>query len=526
MNTFKLHVEEGEQAGEDFALREGDNLLGRSREAQIRLRSADVSSLHARLLVQGQDVVIANISQYGTWVGERKLQGSESAHLKAGQLVRAGKNALRLQQDAPMPAESATGMQTVAPSLEKTVAVSQASVTSQTIVTRELRPASAKTTVGADKTVSVQADLSTTAAEDKDYEQIMRLKAEAADLQETGGEPSGDETHVQETGFAPPEEVERRLVAERKKGRQRLVLILGASILALTLLFLFVPRRMHEGKLEFDESYEIGEVPAPHGGYKILYPKNGTSVVQPSADGVVISTLLGHKHDVRLVITLQESFSDNWATQDGETSLQEWMKNHTDQTFGLAHGKFEGQQNGIWVWSVPYTRTNSEPVVGEARVFCHGRFLEAISAEVPASDQGRAEDMYRGCTYFEFPPGFETSYWAGQSLKAKQDAALLFSQIGQDLRREAPLTWAAIAKELMQVLSQSVAEKRPADEEQALRLLANLRQQQAQWYNSQRLLVINAELAANAKAVAAVAQRCQAVFCDQTDNRYFEVRKW
>ena len=278
--------------------------------------------------------------------------------------------------------------------------------------------------------------------------------------------------------------------------------------------------------LSSDESYGIGETNAQPGSFKVLYPSNETSQVQPTTDGLVISTQLGRKRDVRLVITLQESVSDKWATQDSETSVKEWMNSHPELAFfGAPRGKFQGQQNGIWVWSVSYSRNNSE-VVGEASVFFHGRRLEAISAEVPAIDQGRAEDMYKGCNYFEFPLDFEESCWMGQVITGHVVSATLFSQIGQDLGREAPLTWAAIEKQLRVALSQSVAENNPADEEQAMRLLVNLRQQQARWFNSQHLLVINAGRTGDAKTVAEVAQGCQAVFSDQTDSRYYEVRKW
>ena len=56
---------------------------------------------------------------------------------------------------------------------------------------------------------------------------------------------------MQKTVFAPKEELERRLVEERNKSRQRLALNVGASILALVLLFFFLPKPVHEGKLEF-----------------------------------------------------------------------------------------------------------------------------------------------------------------------------------------------------------------------------------------------------------------------------------
>jgi hypothetical protein len=155
-----------------------------------------------------------------------------------------------------------------------------------------------------------------------------------------------------------------------------------------------------------------------------------------------------------------------------------------------------------------------------------GSRLEAISAEVPEEDQGRAENMFKGCTYFELQQSFEDSCWTGQQSTNRVTPSAIFSQAEVDLRRDAPLTWAAIARQLQLVLSQSVADNLPADEDQALRLLVDLRQQQANWFNSQNLLLMNAESARDAKTQAEIAHRCQAVFSDPSDNRYFEVRKW
>ena len=180
----------------------------------------------------------------------------------------------------------------------------------------------------------------------------------------------------------------------------------------------------------------------------------------------------------------------------------------------------------MWVFSLPYTRTGTEMAVGEARVFFHGRRLEAILSEVPSADQGRAENMFEGCTYFELPSEFEFSNWAGEALPAKLNSPAVFAQINDDLGREAPLTWASIAQQLRQILSQSVTDQRNDVEQQAEQLLVNLRQQQALWYNSQRLLYMSTRSSGDPRALAQVVQRAQAVFSDQSDNRYFEVRKW
>ena len=41
MNTFKLQIETGEQTGAEFILREGDNIIGRSRSVEVQLTAAE-----------------------------------------------------------------------------------------------------------------------------------------------------------------------------------------------------------------------------------------------------------------------------------------------------------------------------------------------------------------------------------------------------------------------------------------------------------------------------------------------------
>ncbi len=501
MKSFKLQVESGEQTGVEFVLREGENILGRSRSVEIQLTAADVSSRHARITVKGDAVSVVNLSQYGTSIGEQKISGGEPVALALGQLIRVGKNNLRLLE---------LSIEPVVP-----VAV-EADNTATGVAGKTVLDALSR-----DNTL-------TGVAATSDFDQTMRAKAQSADLSDPDDDDSAsvDKTFAQKTVFAPKEELERRLAEEHAKIRRRNFAFLGGGILLLVLLFTFWPKSVPEGKIEFDSTYDVGEIPAPLGGFKLLYPKNSTSKVQTVADGAVVSTAVGHKRDVPLTIRLQESANDKWATQDSAASLREWMNSHPELTFGLPRGKFEGDQNGIWVFSLPYTRTGNEMAVGEVRVFFHGRRLEAIFAEVAAADQGRAENMFKGCNYFEFTPEFEAGNWAGMAIAVKLNSPAVFSQISDDLGREAPLTWASIALQLRQILSQSVLENRADMEEQAVRLLVNLRQQQTRWYNSQRLLYLNTQRSGDARTLAQVVQRGQAVFSDQSDNRYFEVRKW
>jgi hypothetical protein len=518
MKTFKLQVETGEQAGAEFVLREGDNVLGRSRSVEIQLTAADVSSRHARITVTDGAASVVNLSQYGTSVGEQKISGSEPMPLEPGQLVRVGKNTLRLLETAAAsepvvnPGET---VEPVAPKISPPPAAAEVDNSATGVAGKTVleEPAPDNTLTGA--------------AISKDFDQTMRAKAESADLSDpdADGESSG-KTSAAKTVFAPREELERRIAEEHAKIRRRNFIFLGGGILLLVLLFTFWPKSVPEGKIEFDSTYDVGEIPAPLGGFKLLYPKNSTSKSQTVADGAVVSTYVGRKRDVPLTIRLQESANNKWATQDNDASLREWMNSHPELTFGLPHGKFEGDQNGIWVFSLPYTRNGNEMAVGEVRVFFHGRRLEAIFAEVPSADQGRAENMVKGYNYFEFTPEFEAGNWAGLAVSGKVNVPAVFAQINDDLGREAPLTWASIASQLRQILSQSVLENRADFEEQAVRSLVNLRQQQTRWYSSQKLLYLNSQHSGDPRNLAQVIQRAQAVFSDQSDNRYFEARKW
>jgi hypothetical protein len=520
MKAFKLQVESGEQTSVEFVLREGENILGRSRSVEIQLTAADVSSRHARITVKDGAVSVVNLSQYGTSIGEQKIPGGEPVALALGQLIRVGKNNLRLLEVAAVPENPANVGDTVEPVAPKNISNAPVVVEADNTATGV-----------AGKTVLdelARDNTLTGVAAASDFDQTMRAKAKSADLSdpEDDDSASADKTFAQKTVFAPKEELERRLAEEHAKIRRRNFAFLGGGILLLVLLFMFWPKSVPEGKIEFDSTYDVGEVPAPLGGFKLLYPKNATSKVQTVADGAIVSTAVGRKRDVPLKIRLQESANDKWATQNSDASLREWMNSHPELTFGLPRGKFEGDQNGIWVFSLPYTRTGNEMAVGEVRVFFHGRRLAAIFAEVAAADQGRAENMFKGCNYFEFTPEFEAGNWAGMAITVKLNSPAVFSQINDDLGREAPLTWASIALQLRQILSQSVLENRADLEEQALRSLVNLRQQQTRWYNSQRLLYLNTQRSGDARALAQVVQRGQAVFSDQSDNRYFEVRKW
>jgi len=81
-------------------LREGENIVGRDLEAQVRIESAGVSRRHARIDVTGTLATIEDLgSKNGTFVGDERVIGTAPLH--DGDLVRFGSAAmaLRAQRD-------------------------------------------------------------------------------------------------------------------------------------------------------------------------------------------------------------------------------------------------------------------------------------------------------------------------------------------------------------------------------------------------------------------------------------------
>jgi hypothetical protein len=233
---------------------------------------------------------------------------------------------------------------------------------------------------------------------------------------------------------------------------------------------------------------------------------------------------LGRKRDVPLSITLSEDTSDRWALQDGSNTVEEWIKSNPDKMCNRPGSRFVGTQNGVRFWEVSYKKRDW---AGRASLFCDGRRFATLCAEIPTADQTRAENfLYYSDRYLEFPREFEQSHWEGCVPSTDIPAATLLSQIRDDLHREAPSTWMMVERQLRIALSKAVAEKRPAEEKDALDLLRMLRNKEALWFNSQQLQAVNAIRLQDKQRLRTLAQRCQAVFSDLNDRRYYEVRTW
>ena len=513
MTMFKFCVEEGEQRGSVFALREGENLLGRSHKAQIRLRAPDVSGEHAQITVQGQAVTLRNLSSQGTWVEGERLKGAGETPLRAGQKIRVGKHTvLRLSEE---------GEESAALPARATEQETSGSATTPFQPTRStLAP---ETTA---EPVSITARNTPTGIP-TDFESLMREKVQLTHWDDSTGEPDEDKTHVQKTRVADPAEIDRLTQQELWRQRRRITLILGPILAGLVALIVFWPSATPPKPLEWDQSYVDGTLEmSTNAGYRLVFPQIEKTKVKPDGNGAIFLPL-GPKRDVMLTILTQEDIADRWALQETERTMQEWIRSNPDYNCGPPVSWFGGKQNGVRIWSASYTRTNpkGEKFAGRVNLWCSGGQRVVQKVELAQAQMGRAE-QFLYYLYFEFPEKFEEEHWEGQAPSPGISLDLLLTQSRADLQREAPLTWANVGKQLRRLLVQAVADHRSETGEEALKLLAKLRGHERLWYSGQSLQMTNASSFRDDKLIKEIAQRCQAVFSDPADRRYSEVRKW
>ncbi len=87
----------GEQKGEDFRIREGQNILGSGAEAEIAVRDATVSAKHASIRYKDQKFFITDLdSTNGTYLNERP-EAVAREELKDNDIIRVGSVSLKFK---------------------------------------------------------------------------------------------------------------------------------------------------------------------------------------------------------------------------------------------------------------------------------------------------------------------------------------------------------------------------------------------------------------------------------------------
>ena len=96
--SFLLKITAGKDAGSEFTLHSGKNMVGRSRSSDVRVFNEDVSGKHFSIEISDGVATLQNISGYGTRVDGVLVH--QTIELRSGQVIEAGKS-LKFIFEAP-----------------------------------------------------------------------------------------------------------------------------------------------------------------------------------------------------------------------------------------------------------------------------------------------------------------------------------------------------------------------------------------------------------------------------------------
>ncbi len=123
---YLLKIEFGDQAGEELVIEEGEAVIGRLPTVDFVIRDSHVSRRHIRLVRTGDEVVVENLSRFGTLLDGRLLNRPEI--LVSGQRLEVPRAATMLfQQEAGAGDKAPVGEQEADFYEEKTIVIDMAS---------------------------------------------------------------------------------------------------------------------------------------------------------------------------------------------------------------------------------------------------------------------------------------------------------------------------------------------------------------------------------------------------------------
>ena len=565
---FRIKVETADGSVQVFDLKDGDNVVGRSRSSDIAIAAPDISRGHFKIVVSTDGAVAENLSQFGSLLDGVPIEAP--APLSSGQKIQIGRGttitfeAIEAEESpasveavsaepVSMPTSGPAG--TGAPTPEPKAPAPPDDVAE--LAEADAPPPTGAEVTGAEVTGAEVTGAAVTGAgassaapavvDDTGFDAPPDMTMGAPSLagDETGFSAVEEEdgaTRAMRTRVASPEEIDFLRLAEQKRIRQRMMMIVGGAIAIVVLAIVFRPKPLPpEDVIKWPSDSKdrpLEElVPSPSGGWK----EGGFDIVVPAtrgwkqtatANGFVVDTRIGRKLDVPMRIILEEERDKRilgmTLEQAAEDAIQRLSNSEGRWNFEKLSPAtyFYGKDNGIPFRYASYEREEKENSwFGVVNVFVHGQRRFTVRKEVRSSERLRAENMVYS-SLVEPSPELVSSYWQGNQDIPAGSAQEMLVRIRQEMRRMAPATWAELQDLLMAVLTQAEQTDDAPMKEEALALLVKLRERQSLWFNSQQLAMRAANAQGDERRARQVTDLTKAVFSNMNDNRYYKVRKW
>jgi len=106
--SAKLIVASGKSAGRAISLKNGQLLIGRAEECDIRPLGEDVSRKHCAVVLEGDQITVQDLgSRNGTYVNGTKIEAKTRVPVKHGDIVRVGPLEVKVEVASAMPSAAA-----------------------------------------------------------------------------------------------------------------------------------------------------------------------------------------------------------------------------------------------------------------------------------------------------------------------------------------------------------------------------------------------------------------------------------
>ncbi len=549
--AFQLKIVSRGEPDRIEPLPDGNWLVGRSRSAQIQVSQPDVSGRHLLLHVDGDSVIVENLSPHGAKLNFATLELPTPFY--HGQTVTLGSSLtltllkIGMEENKTVPPEDGAdaakaaeeNMATVLP--DGTSASGSAPADPDKTMIGDAPAAEDKGKTAGD----APADQNRTVPGESGGNPNKTLPPENSSDRTDAPEEEDDvlKTNVLQTRLATAEEMEFLRKQDRKKAHgKKLKYAAGIGIAAVILFSVYYFHGTPpEKKLTWPltPSGEFSEKPfAPDEGgfetgrFSVIAPlTRATKTGKTSAGDMIVETAAGRDRDVPMRIVLSRKRSAAFLREDRMVTLQNWIR---EISSGGAHWNFGqpseiffiGRDNGLPCVSVTYSREyENQSWYGEALFFRNGDERIVRLVEIPASERIRGADFIGSFPFLFFAERFIADHWEGgkEVLSGKPEDMLNEAKLL--LTKMSPVMWDKIMRLLRGVLVNAVTTRNDDLRERALEQLRKLRKNQRDWYNAQRIAYLKEKALGNDRGADVIRDACAAVFSSEDDLRNLNIRR-
>ena len=551
--NYNIRVISKSAPPQKFQLEQGENLVGRSRSAQIRIKEPDVSGKHFIIRVEGDAISVENLSSKGIYLDDQML--FENSPVRVGQHIFAGEALECIIEDEELSRRN--DEQNFSHNF------------SQDDLTPGSHHSNNETAVGVDTGTGQEAtDQSQNRSQTSDSH-----GTNTGDSLQTGGSQHTDDslqtgsqhtddsslntddsanttgksrdTAANKTRVATPAEIE--YIKEQKKNRVsrlrfvRIILLVLAVLILAGLFLLRDDKGTKDGiwPVKADGSWDTASVDFggkgfKNGGFSLFYPRYDSSTTNVTGEKIVVKSSLGQKELIPLTLTL-EYFSGSKVLR---SSMQECLKNWTvaRNVKGGERWIFErdttrqffGDGNGLPSSLISYVReSNKKNWYGIVRIFRHADRAYILRAEVPFEARDRVESTLRNTSFLLISPRFVEEHWEGGATPVSVDWKTLRS-LKNKIKSTSPIRLAASYRLVNGILVDAMLKGDKAKLQVAQEMLLALREVQSRNFNAMKIRYINALLERNAAAAEKIKAETAAIFSLSNDKRFYEIRtnKW